>query len=121
MIYPQACRAGFIVRELARGLLVRDPRRKRQHRLNDVAAWVWARCDGRTPVTLLAEHMRWMFGLSDPLPVLQATLEKLSRWRLLEDVSPEWSGGRLRRRDLLTRLIASLIAVPFALLSVIRS
>ena len=92
MIYPQACRAGMSVRETASELLISDRRRNRVHRLSAVAAWVWSRCDGRTPVTLLAQRMRWMFNLADPLPVLQATLDRLVQCRLLEDVSPEWAG-----------------------------
>ncbi len=116
MIYPQACRAGFNVRATASELLISDRNRKQVHRLSAVAAWVWSRCDGRTPVALLAERMRWMFNLADPLPVLQATLDRLVRCRLLEDVSPEWVSDRLTRRDLVTGLLGRLFALPFRLL-----
>jgi hypothetical protein len=103
------------VRETASELLISDPRRKQVHRLSAVAAWVWSRCDGRTPVTLLAERMRWMFNLADPLPVLQATIERLAQCRLLEDLSPEWLKGRLSRRDVVTGSFGRLFALPIRL------
>ena len=117
LIYPQARRADVVVHEQNSELLVRDQRRKRTHKLSEIAAWVWARCDGHTPVTLLAERMRWFFRITDPLPVLQATLEKLARCRLLEVSEEDAPSRHLTRRDLVTHLFKSLFAMPFALLS----
>ena len=50
------------------------------------------------------------------LPVLQATLDRLVRCRLLEDLSPEWLAERITRRDLVTLSIGRLFALPLRLL-----
>jgi hypothetical protein len=87
-MYPLARREGLMVCEVADRLLVYDRWRQRVHSLHPVAAWVWRRCDGRTPVSLLARHLRWAKGITHPIPVVYLSLEYLARCRLL--ARPGW-------------------------------
>jgi hypothetical protein len=109
-MYPRACQNGLIVEEVSNGLVLRDQRRNKVHCLNPVLSWLWRRCDGRTPVSLLVERIRWEFRITDPQPAVEGLLEKLAQRGLVEEGDEDLCPPR--RTTSLARLVGIVLGIP---------
>ena len=92
-------RAGLIVEDLKRETLVYDPTVDRMHCLNPSAALVFRACDGKTPVSAVSRRLTESLGGPDDPRLVEFTLRRLSKSRLVEG-SPESTGGGLSRREM---------------------
>ncbi|PYS79821.1 MAG: hypothetical protein DMF70_12375, partial [Acidobacteria bacterium] len=54
---PLARKEGLVIQELPDEVLVYDLDRDRAHCLNETAAFVWQRCDGRTSTVEIARSL----------------------------------------------------------------
>jgi len=104
-ITPQAKTSGVVVEKLAEEVLVYDLERDRAHCLNEAAARVWEKCDGKHTVGEIArevgnEEAAWM------------AIEQLSRVGLLEEKIKRPAVG-MGRREVIKRIaVAAAIGVP---------
>ncbi|HEX8098450.1 MAG TPA: PqqD family protein [Pyrinomonadaceae bacterium] len=111
---PLARKEGLVVRELPGEVLIYDLERDRAFCLNETAAWVWRRCDGRTTpaqmAKLLGEERR--SRVSEEL--VWFALQQLSKDRLLEGrAAPPPRVSGMSRRQLIRSLgIAAAVGVP---------
>lgn len=109
---PTARRAGLLVRELADEVLVYDARRHRAHCLNRTAALVWRSCDGRTPVSAIAERVSRRVSAPVAEDVVWLALDQLAESDLLSPAAAAAAArpappGRVSRRVMLRRLGAA--------------
>jgi coenzyme PQQ synthesis protein D (PqqD) len=101
---PRARERDLVVQELAGETLVYDLQRHRAHCLSATAAWLWRRCDGKTPIGILAERLSRERGVAVDAEVVRMALHRLARARLLEGPLNRDPGRTFRsRRDLLKR------------------
>ena len=111
---PAAMKTKLVVRELEDEVLVYDAEGRRAHCLNRTAALVWKSCDGKTPVSRIAERVGRQ--LSSPLAeeVVWLALSQLADFDLLApDASRPESLGHISRRMMLRRLgTAAAVSLP---------
>jgi hypothetical protein len=111
---PERRRDGLVVTPLEGEVLVYDLERHRAHCLNETAARVFERCDGKTTVRELARALppagRGPAGES----VVWLALERLDKANLLEaPVEPAGRAVRLSRRELIRKAaVASALLLP---------
>jgi hypothetical protein len=112
-ITPQARTSGVVVEHLAEEVLVYDLERDRAHCLNETAARVWEKCDGRRSVSEIASQVGGE-GEGAEEAVWMA-VEQLSRAGLLEGKikRPSVGAGGMSRREVMKRIaVAAAVGVP---------
>ena len=116
---PHARTAGLIVRELSGELLVYDRDRNKAHCLNETAALIWKRCDGRTTVSKLRDLLQEDKVAPVDEQVIWYALDQFAKDHLLQERVERPAGtSRLSRRELIQRiglaasipLVASVVA-----------
>lgn len=111
---PLARREGLVIRELADEVLVYDLDRDRAHCLNQTAALVWQRCDGRTSTGEIARALGK--GASAPVDekLVWLALDQLADNDLLKRrlVTPPSLAGINRRQMVRALGLAAVVAVP---------
>jgi coenzyme PQQ synthesis protein D (PqqD) len=111
---PRARKDGLIVQELPDETLVYDLERDRAHCLNQTAAFVWQRCNGRTTPKEIADALRP--SLSQPVDekLVWLALDQLGRNHLLDDAAvPPPAFAALNRRELVRALgLTAAVAIP---------
>jgi hypothetical protein len=111
---PSARRSKLVVQELAEEVLVYDEETHRAHCLNRMAALVWKHCDGKTPVSAIAERVggHLSFPVSDDLVWL--ALDQLTKFDLLTSGAARPAPPNLiSRRKMIRRLgLAAAISLP---------
>lgn len=111
---PRARREGLLVQELADELLVYDLVRHKAHCLNQTAALVWKRCDGKTSVNQMVR----LLGKETESPVDEAVVwmafDQLAKAHLLQGQTRKWPGASgISRREVLRRIgTAAAVALP---------
>ena len=106
---PAARKEGLVIQDLADEVLVYDIERHKAHCLNQTAAWIWRRCDGRATVAALARLLEVESKAPVDEGIIWLGLEQLERDQLLSGQVPRPSAAsRMSRRELVGRL--SLIA-----------
>src|SRR5215212_6521986 len=111
---PAARKSKLVVRELADEVLVYDEEGHRAHCLNRTAALVWKSCDGKTPVSGIAEKVGGQLSTPVSDEVVWLALDQLAEFDLLARGArrPE-SPNLLSRRRMLRRLgIAAAVSLP---------
>jgi hypothetical protein len=114
---PAARREEIITREVDGELLIYDRVRDKAHCLNETAAAIWKRCDGRTTARDIAESLARETPDADDERVVWLGLDELRRKHLLADSGP-WpqtnSGtSTLSRREAIRRIgLGAAIALP---------
>src|SRR5881398_1819677 len=81
---PIARKAGLIIEQLPDEVLVYDLDQDRAHCLNQTAAFVWQRCDGRTTTTQIARKLGLKFNCTVDEKLVWLALDQLGRKHLLE-------------------------------------
>ena len=111
---PQARQEGLVVRELPEELLVYDTETHEAYCLNETAAAVWKRCDGRTSVPKIAAALSVMLGSRVDEDVVWLALEDLWKRDLLVGKPAPSKEATMSRSQVLRRsgLVAAAVAVP---------
>lgn len=111
---PVARKDGLVIQELPDEILVYDLDSDKAHCLNQTAALVWKRCDGRTTTESIARSLTTELHAPVDEKVVWLALDQLGRNDLLEQrpVPPPMLAG-LNRREMVRVLgIAAAVTVP---------
>lgn len=111
---PLARKDGLVIQELPGEVLVYDLERDRAHCLNETAAFVWQRCDGRRTVHEIAGLLEKKVSAKVDEKVVWLALDQLSRNELLarRAVPPPALAGINRRQMVRALGLAAIVAVP---------
>jgi len=110
---PIARKQGLVIQELPDEVLVYDLDRDRAHCLNQTAAFVWQRCNGRNTTAQIANRLGQEFDCTVDEKVIWLALDQLGRNHLLDrqPIPPALMG--MNRRAMVKALgLAAVIAVP---------
>jgi coenzyme PQQ synthesis protein D (PqqD) len=111
---PRARKEGLLVQEMPDELLVYDLDRHKAHCLNETAALIWKRCDGKTTVGQMVRRL----GHETKSPVDEAVVclafDQLAKANLLQDQARKWSGASgISRREVIRRIgAAAAVSLP---------
>ena len=112
-MYPCARKDRLLVERLADETLVYDLRRHKAHCLNETAAFVWDKCDGKTSVAQLARGLGNEFEASANEKIVWLALDRLQRAHLLQEREREQTQlRRYSRRQLVRKLGRMGVAIP---------
>ena len=111
---PLARKDGLVIQELPDEVLVYDLNSDRAHCLNQTAAFVWQRCDGRNTTAQIARKLGQQFDCSVDEKIVWLALDQLGRNHLLarQPVPPAELMGMNRRSMLRALGLAGAVAVP---------
>lgn len=111
---PQAREEGLVVQELPDEVLVYDLERHKAHCLNQTAALVWKRCDGKRTVRQIAAGLSGELKAPVDGQAVWFAVQQLGKARLLRKRLPlPGNGINLSRRELVSRAgLAAIVAVP---------
>ncbi|HZU12923.1 MAG TPA: PqqD family protein [Chloroflexota bacterium] len=90
MQMPRARTQMLLTQPVGSELVVYDQSRHHAHRLNEVAAFVWSHCDGRTPVAEVVAELSEAMTLRANEDVVLTALAQLEKANLLDN------GGGMR-------------------------
>jgi len=111
---PIARRQGLVIQELPDEVLVYDLERDRAHCLNETAAFVWQRCDGRKSAAQIAHTLGNQFNCEVDERIVWLALDQLGRNHLLEKqpAVPQAMKGMNRRAMVRALGIGAAMAIP---------
>lgn len=110
---PRARKVGLVTCELDDETLVYDLERDRAHCLNQTAALVWQRCDGKVTVAEAASLLQKQLGAPVDVDVVWLALKQLQRFHLIDASAPAAvSPPSLSRRKLLLKYAPAALALP---------
>jgi hypothetical protein len=110
---PIARKKGLVIQELPDEVLVYDLDRDRAHCLNQTAAFVWQRCNGKNTTAQIARNLGQQFDCAVDEKIVWLALDQLGRNHLLDQklVPPPQMG--MNRRAMVKALgLAAVVAVP---------
>jgi len=112
---PQAREEGLVVQELPDEVLVYDLEHHKAHCLNQTAALVWKRCDGKRTVRQIATSLSGEIKAAVDDTLVWFAVQQLGKARLLRErlPPPPGNGVKLSRRQMVGRVgLAAILAVP---------
>jgi hypothetical protein len=111
---PLARKDGLIIQELPDEVLVYDLDSDRAHCLNQTAAFVWQRCDGRNTTEQIARKLGQQFDCSVDEKIVWLALDQLGRNHLLEPRSslPPALAGMNRRAMARSLGLTAAVVIP---------
>lgn len=111
---PLARKEGLVIQELPDEVLVYDLDRDRAHCLNETAAFVWQRCDGRTTADEIARSLSEKVNASVDEKVVWFAIDQLGRNHLMatRPAPPQVIAGMNRREMVRALGLAAAVAVP---------
>jgi hypothetical protein len=111
---PIARKKGLVIQELPDEVLVYDLDRDRAHCLNQTAAFVWQRCNGRNTTAQIARTLGQQFDCPVDEKLIWLALDQLGRNHLLDrqPVPPAALMGMNRRVMIRALGLAAVVAVP---------
>ena len=111
---PLARKDGLVIQDLPDEVLVYDLDGDRAHCLNQTAAFVWQRCDGRNTTAQITRKLGQQFDCSVDEKIVWLALDQLGRNHLLErqPIPPPALMGMNRRAMVRALGLAAIIAVP---------
>jgi len=110
---PLARKEGLVIKELPDELLIYDTETDRAHCLNETAAFVWQRCDGRKSLAEITRELSSKATAKLDDKIVWLALDQLSRNRLLIDPAPPPTRQGINRRDMVRALgLTAAVAVP---------
>jgi hypothetical protein len=103
-----------VIQELPDELLVYDLERDRAHCLNETAAFVWRRCDGRNSTAQIALTLGIQFNFEVDEKIVWLALDQLGRNHLLErqPAVPQAMNGLDRRAMVRALGLTAMVAIP---------
>ena len=113
-VKPLARKEGLVVQELPDEILVYDLDRDKAHCLNETAAMVWRKCDGRATTTAISKALENELRKPVDEKIVWLALDQLGRNNLLEQIpAPPPVMNGLNRREMVRALgIAAAVAIP---------
>jgi hypothetical protein len=116
---PLARNEELVVQELPDEVLVYDLRQHKAHCLNQTAAFVWNRCDGRSTPDQIARLMENELHSPASVDAVWFALNKLSKADLLQEqiTLPQAKAG-MSRRSAMRRLAVGALMIP-AVMSIV--
>ncbi len=111
---PLARKDGLVIQELPDEVLVYDLDNDRAHCLNQTAAFVWQRCDGRNTTAQIARKLGQQFDCPVDEKIVWLALDQLGRNHLLErqPIPPPALMGMNRRAMVRALGLAAALAIP---------
>ena len=111
---PLARKDGLVIQELPDEVLVYDLDSDRAHCLNQTAAFVWQRCDGRNTTAQITRKLGQQFDCSVDEKIVWLALDQLGRNHLLErqPIPPPALMGMNRRAMVRSLGLAAALAIP---------
>ena len=111
---PRARQEGLVVQEMPDELLIYDLVRHKAHCLNETAALVWKRCDGKTSVKQLVHVLRTERDAAADESMVWMAFDQLAKAHLLHGESLAWSGASgISRRQVIKRIgAAAAVSLP---------
>ena len=111
---PKARKEGLIAQHLSDEVLIYDQRQHKAHCLNQTAALVWERCDGKTTVAKIAEKLSKQTGKRVGEDIVLLAVEELAKNRLLQQQARVSRAKQtVSRREMIKRAgVAAAIALP---------
>ena len=111
---PLARKDGLVIQELPDEVLVYDLDSDRAHCLNQTAAFVWQRCDGRNTTAQIARKLGQQFDCPVDEKIVWLALDQLGRNHLLErqPIPPPALMGMNRRAMVRSLGLAAALAIP---------
>jgi hypothetical protein len=109
----QARTEGLVIQEMSDEVLVYDLNTNKAHCLNQTAAFVWKKCDGKNSVSDIASLLQNEFKAPVQDDLVWLAIDQLSKDNLLEtkEIASPISG--MSRREVVKRIgLASVIALP---------
>jgi hypothetical protein len=110
---PRARTEGLVISELDDETLVYDLERHEAHCLNQTAALVWRRCDGKTTVAKMTDVIQEQLDTSIDVDIVWLAIKQLQRFHLIANgdellvATPSVS-----RRKLLLKYAPAALALP---------
>lgn len=111
---PRAKEEGLVVQEMPDELLVYDLVRHKAHCLNQTAALVWKRCDGKTSVKQMIRLLEKETDGPVDEAVVNLAFDQLAKAHLLQDHQGKWPGDAgISRREVMRRIgVAAAVSLP---------
>jgi hypothetical protein len=111
---PRARKEGLLVQEMPDELLVYDLVRNKAHCLNQTAALVWKRCDGKTSVKQMVRVLEKETESPVDEAVLWIAFDRLAKAHLLQGEARKWTGASgISRREVIRRIgAAAAVSLP---------
>jgi hypothetical protein len=112
--FPKARQDKLLVEELADEVLVYDLENDRAHCLNETAAFVWRRCDGRSSARDIARSLGKRVNAPVDEKIVWLAIDQLRRNRLMseETVPTQLLTGMNRRKMVQALGVAAAVALP---------
>ncbi len=114
VLTPRAREDGLIVEELPDEVLVYDVKRHQAHCLNQTAAVVWKRCDGRSTVPEITKSLERELKAPVGEDVVWLALDRLEKNHLLDGPAAVRTGG-ISRRQAMKLGLAAVVALPLVM------
>jgi hypothetical protein len=111
---PRARKEGLVIQELPDEVLVYDLERDRALCLNQTAAFVWQRCDGRTSAAAIARSLGKKLDVSVDENLVWFAVDQLRRNYLMNNTAvPTQAIAGMNRRQMVQALgVAAAVALP---------
>ncbi|HWO01133.1 MAG TPA: PqqD family peptide modification chaperone [Blastocatellia bacterium] len=111
---PRARKEGLVVQDMPDELLVYDLDRHKAHCLNQTAALVWKRCDGKTSVKQMVRLLEKDTECPVDEAVVWLAFDQLSKANLLQGQTSKWPGASgISRREVIRRVgLAAAVSLP---------
>lgn len=112
---PQARTDNLVIRELDDETLVYDMERDEAHCLNQTAALVWRRCDGKTTAAQAARVLETKLKVAVDTDLVWLAVKQLNRFHLVEKTPKAPS---VSRRDLVLKYAPAALALLPVIVSI---
>lgn len=111
-VLPHARVDGLVIQELDDETLVYDLERGVAHCLNQSAALIWKRCDGKTTVAGMVSVLKKKLHSSADADIVLLAVKQLQRFHLVESSKPMPAARSVSRRDLVLKYAPAALALP---------
>lgn len=112
-VLPRARRDGLVIQKLDDETLVYDLERDEAHCLNETAALVWERCDGKTTDGRMVGLLQKQFQMQVDVDLVWLAVKQLQRFHLIESGERATAPARsVSRRQLLLKYAPAALALP---------
>ena len=110
---PRARKDGLVIKDLPNETLVYDLERDEAHCLNQSAALVWKRCDGKTTIAKMTSLLQEQLDTSASADVVWLAIKQLQRFHLVESYDEEVVAiPAVSRRNLVLKYAPAALVLP---------
>jgi hypothetical protein len=110
---PRARKDGLVIKELVNETLVYDLERDEAHCLNQTAALVWKRCDGKTTIAKMTSLLQEQLDTPVSADVVWLAIKQLQRFHLVASCDEETVAiPSVSRRNLVLKYAPAALVLP---------